>query len=147
MFDIKIGRNRLIRQVKLGSAVIAGALTLLTSVGANAAPADPGCGPRPVSHRISPGVEYVTRGNAPRFLASRSTKFLATRDFNVLAAPHQLAPKSTVVYVPGRLVPPCRGNVGHRAAIGPAIPPTVQNSHGYAPNRAPICRVVRTGSK
>jgi hypothetical protein len=53
-----------------------------------------------------PRAEYVTRGNAPRFLASRSTNFLATRSTRVLAAPHQLAPKTTVTFVPGAVVRP-----------------------------------------
>ena len=152
-----VGLKKSSRGVKTGSAMIVALAAMLLGAEAEAAHAQRGCSQGCSPHSGGPRVEYVTRGNAPRFLASRSTSFLATRQMTVLAAPHHLAPTSTVTFVPGPVCRPrphdCRDRVscdGHNDlrshAVNGAASAAIENQRpDYAPRRAPVFRVIRTG--
>jgi hypothetical protein len=146
------GWHKAIGTMKFGSAVIAGTLAIWCG---GVAQAGPGPSDGRANCTISPVRHSAGFNTSPRFLASRSSRFLATREFNVLAAPHQLAPRSSVTFIPGRIFPHhhhhhrCREHAhaaqGH-VLRGPAT--MIEGSAtGYSPKRAPICRVIRTGAR
>jgi hypothetical protein len=160
------GRTMKIGAVKVGSAVVALAASMWFAGTAEAARGDthrPGH-----RHGGGPRVEYVTVGNSPRFLASRSTHVLATRNMRVLAAPHQLAPTTTVTFLPGAGLRPrhCGAAQCGRQNCGDLLDVAIHDDHhnlqpqdvnpapeaasqsatnSYSAKRSPVFRVIHTG--